>query len=142
MTSIQRLLIAGIVACTLAGCGDANRAKIIGTWGIDSADNVMSRINQDTNEDALDEPDEPRLQLVFHRNGKLETKTAMGEVSSHKTGVWVFASYDEPSQLMKISCDIQSQKTEHEIVFVDDQTIKLIPPNMAGTNKKLKFKRR
>ncbi len=50
-------------------------------------------------------------------------------------------SYNESTNSMTIKCDIQMQESEHEITFVDQDTIELVPPNMAGTAMKLKFKR-
>jgi hypothetical protein len=144
---IGLLLSASVCACTFAGCGDSNRAKIIGTWGIDQADTVMSRINNaDVNsaDPSGGQPataGSPKMLLKFDRNGRLETTTAMGAVNRNKQGMWKMVSFDESTGSMTIQCDIQLQESEHEITFIDQDTIKLVPPNMAGTTMKLKFKR-
>lgn len=132
-----RLLLAPFLACILIGCGDSNRAKIIGTWGIDQADTVMSRIQQSDEGNA----DAPKMIVRFRSTGKLETQTQMGDVAREKTGQWEFVSYDPESSSMTIACEIQTDRTEHEINFIDQDTIELVPPNMAGTKMKLRFKR-
>ncbi len=129
----------GIFACTLAGCGNANRLKIVGNWGITQADEVMDRI--EASETTSDESQESRMLLTFHRNGRLETKTKMGSVDQKKQGAWKMVSFDPAKNSMVISCEINTQTSEHTITFVDENTIELVPPNMAGVTMKLKFKR-
>ena len=144
---IGRFAFTSLIACMLLGCGDVNRAKIIGTWGIDRADTVMSRIDQSdsssgTDADAKPDPEsQPKMLVSFHRNGQLETSTAMGTVHRKKAGRWELVSFNESEKIMTIECEMQMQKTQHEITFVDDDTIKLVPPNMAGTTMKTRFKR-
>lgn len=140
-------LIASICACMLTGCGDENRSKIIGTWGIEQADTVMSRINRsnsESNEQDVEsglEASTPKMTLKFLRNGRLETSTSMGAIVRQKQGTWELISFDESTSTMTLLCDIQQQKSEHEVEFVGQDTIKLVPPNMAGTKMKIKFKR-
>jgi len=140
----RRLLLASMFACMFAGCGDSNRSKIIGTWGIEQADTVMSRIvsEEDGNSQInAVEPEPPKMLLMFHRNGRLETATRMGDLSQEKTGQWEMISFDESTNSMTIACELQMQKSDYVVTFFDQDTIKLIPPNMAGTKMKLKFKR-
>lgn len=134
-------LLAAVVACTLAGCGDANRNRLVGQWGIAAPEAVMNRI--DKNESDSEVPAETeisdRMVLTFKRNGVVHTRTTMGDIDQEKTGTWKLVSFDEASNLMAISCEINTQKSDHEITFVDEKTIKLVPPNMAGLKMKLKF---
>ena len=142
---LLKVLFASVLTCTSIGCTDANRSKIIGTWGIQQADTVMERINEDDLDAALDpsdfsvNPGPPKMLIRFSWNGQLETSTKMGEIDQGKIGTWKFISYDESSDKMVVSCDIQSQQSEHEINFINPTTIKLVPPNMAGTRTKIKF---
>ena len=145
---IRGLLFASVVASLTCGCGDSNRAKIIGTWGIEQADTVMRRVDRSgagaETEDAAtvsESADPPKMILKFHRDGRLVTSTSMGVVNQEKKGSWKLLSFDEPSNTMTISCDIQMQESEHDVEFIDPNTIELVPPNMAGTTMKLKFKR-
>jgi hypothetical protein len=137
----HKLLLASLGACMLVGCGNANRAKIIGTWGIDKADTVMSRIKQSGEQTGENDLDSSKMIIRFQRDGGLETKTQMGAVDREKLGQWKFVSFDPGRNSITVTCEIQSETTEHEITFVDENTIELVPPNMAGTNMKLRFRR-
>ncbi len=136
-------LLASLFACTLIGCGNPNRAKIIGTWEIDQADRVMNRINEkgEPSNDAAEQNDSPKMLIRFLSNGGLETVTNMGAIQQNKAGTWQLISFNEAAKEIVISCNIQSQKSEHKVSLIDDKTIKLVPPNMAGTTTKLKFRR-
>ena len=115
--------------------------------GIEQADTVMSRINSadsengDRGEESQFEPGPPKMTLQFLRSGRLETSTRMGNVVQAKQGTWKLVSFDEASNVMNLLCDIQDQESEYEVEFLDRETIKLVPPNMAGTKMKIKFKR-
>ncbi|MFK7769100.1 MAG: hypothetical protein AB8B55_17890 [Mariniblastus sp.] len=138
-----RILLASLIACTFFGCGNPNRAKIVGTWEIDQADRVMDRINEEdlSDQDEL-ENDSPKMMIRFLSNGQLKTVTNMGTIKQQKIGTWNLVSANEAANELIVSCEIQSQKSEHEINIIDGNTIKLVPPNMAGTTTKLKFKRK
>jgi hypothetical protein len=77
--------------------------------------------------------------IRFSWNGQLESSTKMGEIDQGKMGTWEFISYDASSDKMMVLCDIQNQQSEHEITFINPTTIKLVPPNMAGTRTKITF---
>lgn len=145
MQSLLKVIFASLLACTLIGCSDANRSKIIGTWGIQQADTVMERINEDGSDPTLDpgdfsvNPGPPKMLIRFSWNGQLESSTKMGEIDQGKIGTWEFISYDASSDKMMVLCDIQNQQSEHEITFINPTTIKLVPPNMAGTRTKITF---
>ena len=132
------LLLASIFACTFSGCGSSVTNQLVGNWEIAHAEEVAERISQDGDEaQSLGS----RMTLTFDGNGKLKTKTLMGAVNREKVGTWEMTSFDEGSKEMKISCEINTQVSEHTVTFVDENTIELVPPNMAGLTMKLKFKR-
>ena len=139
--NLTALLLTAVFACTLSGCGDSNRNQLIGKWGIAAPQAVMKRIDQvqPSNELPTETEIAERMTITFKRNGVLNTRTRMGEIDQEKTGTWKMISFDQPSSLMTISCEINLQTSEHEITFVDENTIKLVPPNMAGLKMKLKF---
>jgi hypothetical protein len=138
----------GLIACTLIGCGDANRGKIIGTWEIEQADSIYRKV--ESNADLKDEQSlsksvdsaSSKMSITFQSNGILATNTNIGAVSQSKEGTWKFESFDEASGEMKLACVLMDQASNHKVTFVDEDTIKLIPPNMAGTKMKLKFVRK
>jgi hypothetical protein len=66
----------------------------------------------------------------------------MGRVTPvPKTGLWEMVTYNEVDKTMFVKCKIGLQETQHEIKFIDENTIELNPPNMAGLSMKLKFQR-
>ena len=137
-----------LLSCLLsAGCGNSQRAKLVGTWEIEQPESLMQRLDEPTAEDSADVDAEmsrdPKMLLEFFRNGRLATTTAMGSVKpTPKQGRWEMVSFDEPSQTMIIKCQIGLQESEHEVEFIDADTIKLVPPNMAGLRLKLRFQRK
>ena len=139
--NLAACLLTAAFACTLLGCGDSNRNQLVGKWGIAAPESVMKRIDQDQAGNELPTETEiaERMTITFKRNGVLNTRTRMGEIDQEKTGTWEMISFDEPSGLMTISCEINLQTSEHEIAFVDENNIELVPPNMAGLKMKLKF---
>jgi hypothetical protein len=81
------------------------------------------------------------IRLQFYRGGRLDTVTRLPAIQSQKSGLWRLLSYDETKKLATIECELMQQRTQHEVQFLDADTINLIPPNMAGLNVKLEFKR-
>ena len=77
--SLLCCLLAAFFACTLAGCGDSNRNRLIGQWGITAPEDVMDRIDQtDQPNDLPTQTDiSKRMVLTFKRNGVVNTKTRM-----------------------------------------------------------------
>ena len=87
------------------------------------------------------EPETPKMTLSFFGNGRLETSTKMGNVIQEKQGTWKFVSFDDSTEVMNLTCVIRGQESKHQVEFIDPETIKLVPPNMAGTTLKINFKR-
>lgn len=131
----------------LSGCGDPNRSRIIGSWEIEQANTVLKRISGPGSEAAESdhegglESSPAKMTIRFLRNGQLETATNLGAVGREKSGTWKLISFDEATRMMTLLCEIQDQETEHKVEFLDRETIKLVPPNMAGTTMKIRFKR-
>ena len=126
------------VICLLlvSGCNDPVRSKIAGTWEVQKADRLGQRINQ--NQDGA----ESRMRIIFESGGGLTTQTSMGEIQREKTGSWKLVSFDDQTNIMELVCDLGSGEVPTSVAYLDDDTIKLIPPNMAGTKTKLKFARK
>ena len=142
----QRVLNMTVLACLLfCGCGDPQRSKLYGTWGIETADNLWQRLGEtEIAGTSADQPmmSRPRMQIQFRSDGELLTITEMGRMTpAPKQGSWELVAYDSATKQMKIKCTIGLQITEHEIQFIDDDRIELVPPNLAGLSMKLKFKR-
>ena len=128
-----------MLAPLLAGCGDSNRAKIVGIWEIETADKVLRRFKG--SEFNSEEPSVSRMRIEFRSGGTLRTSTNMGSVQGQKEGQWEWLSFDKDDSTAKLKFTIGLQVTEHEVQFLDDDTIELVPPNMAGLEMKVRFKR-
>ena len=128
-----------MLAPLLAGCGDPNRAKIVGIWEIETPNKVMRRFKD--NESAVGEPASSRMRLEFLSGGIFKTSTSMGSVQGKKEGQWEWLSFDEQHSTAKLRFTIGLQVTEHDVLFLDDESIELIPPNMAGLDMKVRFSR-
>ncbi len=132
-------LFAFMLAPLLAGCGDPNRAKIIGNWEIKTADKVLRRFkDKEQNSNASTAS---RMRLEFRSGGTLKTSTHMGSIQGQKEGQWEWLSFDKDDSTAKLKITLGLQVTEHEVRFLDEQTIELVPPNMAGLDLKVQFVR-
>ena len=129
--------IAVMCVVLLAGCSPTETDKIAGKWVIQDVGAISKKVGGE------DEPSagEAKMSVRFERSGRLTTTTAIGEIDSTKNGSWKVLIYDPEQSAITVECMLQGQTTEHEIEFKDDQTIMWVPPNMAGTTKKLRFVR-
>ena len=135
-----------LLLLALAGCtGDPDRARIVGDWEIATADHLMGQVNTqpdgstDMSAPATDQP--PRMMVHFHNSGYLATETNMGSISTKKQGHWKFLSYDAQTRTAKIQCKLVDDTTDFDVIVQDENTLRLVPPNMAGLKTKLKFVR-
>lgn len=141
---LQSFLVAALLSTLLVcGCTENAQNPLCGDWEIASADSLLRRLGPPAEVDAERDGDQPRMLLQFNRNGTWKTVTRMGNFDPPpKEGTWKQLSYDAAKKLMFIQCRIETQITEHEVLFLEDDLMELVPPNMAGTNSKIKFSRR
>ena len=137
----------------IGGCsGDPQRNQIVGDWEIATADRLMGQVNPEPLDAAsaagLDPPtsdsteaQQPRMLIRFYNSGALATETNMGNVSTQKRGSWKFLSYDPETRTAKIQCKLVDDTTDFDVIVEDENTLRLVPPNMAGLKKKMKFVR-
>ena len=151
------LLIFKILCClwllALVGCGgDPDRNRIVGDWEIATADHLMGQVNATTLDldpatggadptSDLAEAQKPRMLIRFYYSGSLATETNMGNLSTQKYGSWKFLSYDPQTLTAKIQCKLVDDTTDFDVIVEDENTLRLVPPNMAGLKKKMKFVR-
>lgn len=140
--AIRFMLSMGLIA-VISGCQDPIRAKITGTWNIEQADKVSRRVNQEGQGDLIPAQDiSERMVLTFYRSGALLTQTKIGQMQSEKKGWWKLVQFDEKDSKMLLECELAGQNTEHEVKFIEEDLIRLVPPNMAGVSTKINFRRR
>jgi len=134
------IVLALLLSC---GCSPSSEVKrLSGTWGIESAERLAQRLGQEPIHLAGEaaEIDKPKMKIEFGRNGTLKTFTELGAISPPpKQGKWKLVGSAEEGARITIECDLAGQVTEHEVRFIDADTIELIPPNMAGTRQMLRF---
>ena len=138
-------LAALAITLGLSGC-DTSRSRLVGTW---SCTMLPDRLLADEASplDLADEAPLPNktpdysIRLQFYRNGRLDTVTDLPNIQTQKTGQWRLLSLDEASGKGTIECELMQQRTQHQIEFIDSNTIKLVPPNMAGLKLTLEFKK-
>ena len=90
-----------------------------------------------------DETGLPMMTLDFRSNGQLVTTTKLGKINSEKKGRWQMVDFTPPST-MTIECYLDQQSDQSrqlEIAWIDDETIRMTPPNMSGQKIKLNFKK-
>ena len=137
MMRARHFLFIAVFGALLAGCNNSPQSKIIGQWQLDQANRVSNKIAPPGQDDS----DPPKMSVVFERSGRLKTVTQMGNIDSTKEGRWKWIAWDESKQVMQLECQLGLQTTQHAIEFEDDDSIRWIPPNMAGTTQKIRFVR-
>ena len=132
--SFTPLIVTVLAGITLkiAGCSDPGASKLTGRWDLDSAKPLSS----------IDDSDgQGRMTIIFHRNGKLETITDFAMAEAHKEGRWSLVAYEPSESRAVVICYLNKEQIETEIKFEGNDKIKLIPPNIASTGKRLVFRR-
>ena len=127
-----------LLSVVVAGCMDRNQSRFVGTWEIETADKVFNRLEMPTENDV----DAGSAMTIQFGGQQLTTTTRMNDELRQKQGTWQLLSFDEETQTATIQCTLGMQTTEHEVEFIDDRTIRLVPPNMAGLKLKVKFKKK
>ena len=134
------LILLAICLALQSGCyQDPIRAKLAGNWKIEHGDRLSRRVNEEDSE-GVEDPS-GRMVLSFTASGSLQTQTRIGGAIREKNGSWNAIEFDEEESVMKIQCKLMGQQTEHEVRFLEDDLIQLVPPNMAGTKSELTFRR-
>lgn len=146
------LVLASAMISLVSGCGrsDPDRDQLVGSWEVIRAGS-MNRVldgrvpKRDDADDSAGieaiETETPGMVLHFRNSGELQTETRIGGAIRTKQGRWEMDSYDAKAATMTISCELQMQTTQQQVMFIDENTIELTPPNMAGLSTKVKFKR-
>ncbi len=140
-----------------SGCQHPATSKITGRWDLLVAEQIDSNSeqqNDDSTQQVLDNTENlfnsiangettGTMSLVFHGNGKLETFTdfPMASTGKPKVGTWSIQDWQPDQSLLVIECVLQDETISTNIQFIDDNTIELIPPNIAVLEKEFRFQR-
>lgn len=122
---------------------------LVGTWELNQPARLADRINQlpgglPQPKAESDDPvpaDTTRMSLEFRANGILVTRTNMGQLQQEKQGTWEFVAAAADGKKLAVKCLLNRQTTEIEVEFPESNAISLVPPNLAGLNTKLTFRR-
>lgn len=128
------VVLAAVLCSTLAGCGSQTDGRLVGKWQVAKPDSINRKVSGATSGET------PKMVVEFFSSGKLVTTTQMGKIDSVKTGTWEKVSSPEEDGPIQIQCQIGIQTTTHEIEYQTD-SIRWIPPNLAGTTQKVLFVR-
>lgn len=157
--SASRLILIrlGLLGCLSAvvlvssGCRPAIERKLVGSWQLDESEGLAKRMMggnsssvgselMDTALDEMMEVAQVALSVEFARSGKLTTSTnVMGE-PTQKTGTWSMTEHTENTATIEFVLEGDEPETI-KVRFVDDDTIEMVPPNLAVLNREYTFKR-
>lgn len=138
-----KLLGLGFIAVLLmAGCGDPERQKLVGTWVAETPDRVERRVDGP----GSDPTEKPTMLVRFGWNGTLETLTQMGDIQRSKSGRWELLEADPIAGTATLECTLgdsrsPAQTTTLVVEWVDEQTLRMTPPNLAGLDLPMNFQR-
>ncbi len=149
------LVLLAMVGAAGVGCQPEGGRKLSGKWRLDAKQSLAGRMGQggaNSNDAAgIDAPKtggadgefqtDSEVTLTFRSNGELETVTHTGTIDSTKSGTWRLVSFDAEKTTAVVACTLNGQVTEHAIEWLDKDSIKMTPPNMAGLTMKLIFRR-
>ncbi len=125
--SILPSSLAFVVLVSIAGCGNSDRQKVIGTWALDVSDEAGEDLD-----DRVGGEEPGKMIVRFASDGSLETRTDFGMAKGNHDGTWTLISTSDDKKEFRLSCKLKDYECQTVVTFVDDQTIRMIPPNMAG----------
>lgn len=132
------------------GCAGEGERKLAGVWQLDSARSLAARLGSGAlpQEGADLTPDDTGpvgasagITVTFTAGGAWQTTTRTGQIDTTKSGKWKLLKWDPAGPTATIECSQGQQTSEHRIEWLDDDSVKMTPPNMAGLTIKLVFRR-
>ena len=139
---MQNLIFIVLLALMLSGCSPAERNKIVGVWTVETADKLSDRISGETENESMPAP---TLEVHFQWSGNLKTVTRMGTINREKVGSWKLLNVEGDEFFLECTLGDSKmgfQTTELKIRQIDETTIRMTPPNMAGLTSKMNFKKK
>ncbi len=93
--------------------------------------------------EAIEKTASNSMQLTFSADGTWSSKTKLAVARGEKNGTWIIRESSDDS--LEISCtwkDVKSNQSETvdvHVTFLAEDRIRMVPPNMAGTELELTF---
>lgn len=89
---------------------------------------------------AIAEKAEASMEVEFKSNGELVTRVNLQGQKTEKTGTWKLVGVE--GNVYRLWVEIGSEDpTEVEATLVSDNTLEMVPPNIAVLNRKFTFQR-
>ncbi|HMP80374.1 MAG TPA: hypothetical protein PKD54_13045 [Pirellulaceae bacterium] len=130
------------------GCQPSDARKLAGVWELAELASLAERVNQS---DSLPDDDLGGEAPAFAGNtmivhfiagGTLTTRTQLGSIERDKTGTWSVLANQTQEQPTRVAFSLAGESGELAIEWIDNDTIKMVPPNLLGLSMKLTFRRR
>ncbi len=130
------------------GCQSRDAQRLVGQWELVDPRALAERVNQ-SDEAATSSPSEERFSALgngmvveFTSRGILTTHTQLGAIRRDKSGTWRVLATEPNQNLTRVAYSLAGDSGELSIEWIDNDTMKMVPPNMAGLSMKLTFRRR
>ena len=137
------------MCCLLSGCWTAipdEAQKLVGSWQMMTDQEVRSsdvddetlanRMARDSNRVDQAVGNQNLMRVEFSADGVLKTYALQ-----EKTGSWKFESVEESGMVINVICDLGGEQVSTRVQFHSDDTISMVPPNIAVLERELMFKR-
>lgn len=134
------------------GCQNVTEERLLGTWELDGADRLAKLMTGGSkSKPAMDgilgsvletvvNQMEATMEVEFGRGGSLITRTNFGGQQSEKMGTWKTIRSMEQEVVIWVQLG-QEDPNEITVTLVDQNTIKMVPPNIAVLGKIFTFQR-
>jgi hypothetical protein len=146
-------VVIGVIVTLMFLIRSQPASRLIGTWRMDGADELMEQMFDETVDDRVERLGKQvvnelvgkdfvahRLEIQFQANGVLRTSNVMLNKPYEKQGRWTLDRAE--GETMVVHCQLDREDViETKIEFLDADTIKMIPPNYAVLKKESVFRR-
>ena len=135
----------------MLGCQDPAVDRLQGTWRLDNAESLANDMTGgprskeglggvlDSVMDTVLEQVEASMEVEFGRGGILTTRSQFGG-RTKKEGIWKVIQSTEQEVVVWFQLG-QDDPAEIKVTLVDQDTIKMVPPNIVVLNKTCTFHR-
>jgi len=135
----------------MLGCQDPGVDRLQGTWRLDNAESLANLMTGgprpkeglggvlDSVMDTVLEQVEASMEVEFGRGGILTTRSQFGG-RTKKEGIWKVIQSTEQEVVVWFQLG-QDDPAEIKVTLVDQDTIKMVPPNIVVLNKTCTFHR-
>ena len=81
------------------------------------------------------------MTVEFGSDGQLKTATDFPMGGGDKEGTWRWISFDNKTNSAVVETVLNNDSNITTVYFVDDNTIKMVPPNLVALKLEMRFRR-